>query len=67
MSEAVAIALPQPRSYARSATAALKGIGYFMYGDEERTRRSLFFAYACIAFYVLAGLNAQLFTAHCGG
>lgn len=68
MSEAVAIALPQPRFSAGSATSLFKGIGQFMYGDEERTRRSLTFAYTCIIAFVLLQINAApLAHATCGG
>lgn len=35
-------------------------IGQFLYGDEQRTRRSLLFAFTCITLYTAAFFHASV-------
>lgn len=37
-----------------SARPAAKAIGMMLYGDESRTRATLFFGFACVGLYTVA-------------
>lgn len=64
-------AIVTPQSQVRSLVVssiqpvviAAKTFGDFLYGDEIRTKRSLTFAYASVAFYLVTLINAQSYVA----
>lgn len=53
--------LPQPQiqSVMQHLAKPAIAIGQFLYGDEKRTRRSLIFAFTCIALYTAAFFHAS--------